>query len=315
MIARAQQRVAVLMGGWSSEREVSLSSGDGCLQALLRAGYDAYPIDLQHDIPAFLQELTPAPDVVFNALHGPFGEDGRIQGLLDMLGIPYTHSGAIASANAMDKAVSRVLFDAAGLPMPPGFILSSSEAGTAPEPARPYVVKPLNEGSSVGVALVFAEDKTDLKTLAGKINADRLLIETYVPGREIQVAVRGDDTVGIEALGAIEIRTDRRFYDYVAKYTPGASSHHMPAPIHKGAYAEALRLSVLAHQALGCRGISRVDLRYDDTDGEPGKLYVLEVNTQPGMTPTSLVPEIAAYQGIDFETLVSQMVEDATCDA
>lgn len=304
------KRVAVLMGGWSSEREVSLSSGKGCLEGLLEAGYDAYTIDLTRDIPALLGALEPRPDVVFNALHGPFGEDGRIQGLLDMLELPYTHSGALASANAMDKAVSRVLFQAANLPVPPGMILARDEALVADEPVRPYVVKPLNEGSSVGVSLVFAEDDTSLAALARDMQSDRLLVEEYIPGREIQVAVMGD-----EGLGAIEIRTERRFYDYIAKYTPGESTHYMPAPIHDEAYAEALALSEAAHKALGCRGVSRVDLRYDDTDGEPGRFYLLEVNTQPGMTPTSLVPEIAEYRGIGFAELVARMVEEARCDA
>ena len=304
------KRVAVLMGGWSSERDVSLSSGQGCLEGLQRAGYDAYTIDLTRDLKALLAALEPRPDVVFNALHGPFGEDGRIQGLLDMLEWPYTHSGAVASANAMDKAVSRVLFQAANLPVPPGMIITRDEALIADEPVRPYVLKPLNEGSSVGVSLVFDEDDTSLAALARELETDRVLIEEYIPGREIQVAVMGD-----EPLGAIEIRTDRRFYDYVAKYTPGASTHFMPAPINDEAYAEALALSEAAHRALGCRGVSRVDLRYDDTDGEPGRFYLLEVNTQPGMTPTSLVPEIAEHKGISFEQLVTQMVEEATCDA
>jgi len=303
--------VAVLMGGFSSEREVSLSSGKGCIDGLKSAGFDVTAIDVTRDMDALLKALDPAPDVVFNALHGPFGEDGRIQGLLDILEIPYTHSGAIASAMAMDKSVSRALFALQNIPVADGWVVASEDIDAFIEPARPYVMKPLCEGSSVGVELVFETDNkpwADLQTEYAKY--DRTLIERYIPGREIQVAVMGD-----VALGAIEIRTDRRFYDYRAKYTEGESTHLMPAPIHEDAYELALDLSIKSHAALGCRGVSRVDLRYDDTDGEPGELIVLEVNTQPGMTPTSLVPEIAAHAGYPFEKLLTWMVEHAACDA
>ena len=306
-----KQRVAVLMGGWSAEREVSLSSGAGCVAALQRAGYDVRPIDLTRDVGALARALEPKPDVVFNILHGPFGEDGRVQGLLDMMAIPYTNSGALASALGMDKAASRAMFKAAGLPMAPGEIWDRTALLAHTEPERPYVVKPINEGSSVGVHVVFQGDNIDLRMIAADLTAHtRVIVEKYIPGREIQVAVMGD-----RALGAIEIRTKRRFYDYVAKYTPGASQHVMPAPIHADAYRGACDLGVAAHKALGCRGVSRVDLRYDDTHGEPGQLYLLEVNTQPGMTPTSLVPEIAQHNGVSFEALVSWMVENAACDA
>lgn len=306
-----KKRVAVLMGGWSAEREVSLSSGAGCVAALQRAGYDVRPIDLTRDVGALARALEPKPDVVFNILHGPFGEDGRIQGLLDMMAIPYTNSGALASALGMDKAASRAMFKAAGLPMAPGEIWDRTALLAHTEPERPYVVKPINEGSSVGVHVVFEGDNIDLRMIAADLTAHtRVIVEKYIPGREIQVAVMGD-----RALGAIEIRTKRRFYDYVAKYTPGASQHLMPAPIHADAYRAACDLGVAAHEALGCRGVSRVDLRYDDTHGEPGQLYLLEVNTQPGMTPTSLVPEIAQHNGVSFEALVSWMVENAACDA
>jgi D-alanine-D-alanine ligase len=305
------KHVAVLMGGWSSEREVSLSSGAGCVRGLKASGYQVTEIDVTRDMSALLAALDPAPDVVFNALHGPFGEDGRVQGLLDILSIPYTHSGAIASAVAMDKSVSRVLFAAADIPIAPGQVQSAHGLTQIEEPTRPYVMKPLNEGSSVGVEIVLETDNKDWSMVSsGFQKYDRTLIESYIPGREIQVAVMGD-----RALGAIEIRTDRRFYDYRAKYTEGESTHLMPAPIHKTAYEECLQISQRAHDALGCRGVSRVDLRYDDTAGEPGSIYVLEVNTQPGMTPTSLVPEIAAHAGLSFQELVAWMVEDATCDA
>lgn len=305
------KRVAVLMGGWSAEREVSLSSGRGCADGLRRAGYTVTEIDVSKDIGALIKALQPKPDAVLNALHGPFGEDGRIQGLLDMLEIPYTHSGALASAVCMDKAVTRDLLAAHAVPVPHGEILTKTQMLAKPEPQRPYVVKPINEGSSVGVHLVFDGDNTNLHTIAQAwSDAHAAVIETYIPGREIQVAVLGD-----QALGAIEIRTKRRFYDYVAKYTPGQSTHLMPAPIHPDAYREALALALRAHQVLGCRGVSRVDMRYDDTRGEPGSLYVLEINTQPGMTPTSLVPEIAAHRGIGFEQLVGWMVEHAAWDS
>lgn len=303
-------RVAVLMGGFSSEREVSLSSGKGCVEGLRNAGFEVTAIDVTRDMNALLEALDPAPDAVFNALHGPFGEDGRIQGLLDILGIPYTHSGATASAMAMDKSVSRAMFALRDIPLAEGWVVPRSELGAFPEPARPYVMKPLCEGSSVGVELVFETDDkiwADLRQAYAKY--PDTLIERYIPGREIQVLVMGG-----KAVGAIEIRTDRRFYDYRAKYAEGESVHLMPAPIHSDAYGRALELAVRSHAALGCRGISRVDLRYDDTMGEPGEMIVLEVNTQPGMTPTSLAPEIAAYAGWTFERLLTWLVEHAACD-
>ena len=304
-------RVAVLMGGFSSEREVSLSSGRGCVDGLRNAGFEVTAIDVTRDMNALLRALDPAPDAVFNALHGTFGEDGRIQGLLDILGIPYTHSGATASAMAMDKSVSRAMFALKEIPLAEGWVVPRCELDAFEEPARPYVMKPLCEGSSVGVELVFETDNKswdELKQAYTKY-CDTL-IERYIPGREIQVLVMGGD-----AVGAIEIRTDRRFYDYRAKYSEGESVHLMPAPIHPEAYDRALDLAVRSHAALGCRGVSRVDLRYDDTAGEPGEFVVLEVNTQPGMTPTSLAPEIAAHAGWPFERLLTWLVEHAACDA
>ncbi len=304
-------RVAVLMGGFSSEREVSLSSGKGCVEGLRNAGFEVTAIDVTRDLDALLKALDPAPDAVFNALHGPFGEDGRIQGLLDILGIPYTHSGATASAMAMDKSVSRAMFALKEIPLAEGWVVPQCRLDGFPEPDRPYVMKPLCEGSSVGVELVFETDNKSWDDLRQAYAQYRdTLIERYIPGREIQVLVKGG-----EALGAIEIRTGRRFYDYRAKYSPGESVHLMPAPIHPDAYEQALDLAVRSHDALGCRGISRVDLRYDDTEGEPGGLVVLEVNTQPGMTPTSLAPEIAAHAGWSFERLLIWLVENAACDA
>ncbi len=307
------KRVAVLMGGISAEREVSLSSGNGCLHALIEAGYDAYRVEVTEDLAALVAALTPAPDVVFNMLHGRFGEDGAIQGVLELLGIPYTGSGVLASALGMDKRISRAVFEAAGLPMPEAMLFRCDDAPEGDPMPRPFVVKPTNEGSSVGVRVIFEGDNVaafDAETWAF---GDTVYVERFIPGKEIQVATIGYDT-GTEAIGAIEIRTKRRFYDYIAKYTPGESQHIMPAPIHQDAYREALELSVRAHRALGCRGVARVDLRYDDTEGEPGKFYLLEVNSQPGMTPTSLVPEIAAHHGMSYAALVSRMVELAACD-
>ena len=233
--------------------------------------------------------------MVFNALHGPIGEDGCVQGLLEIMGLPYTHSGVLASALAMDKPAAKRLFADAGITCPEGRIMRRADiaAGGAGDP--PYVVKPLDQGSSVGVHLVFSGDNAVL------LNGDwpygeQVLVEPYIPGREIQVAVMGE-----RALGAIEIRPKGRFYDYEAKYTEGRADHYMPAPIHPDAYEEALDIALTAHRTLGCRGVSRADLRYDDTAGEPGRFYLLEINTQPGMTPLSLVPEIAADVGISFE--------------
>ena len=300
--------VAVLMGGWSAEREVSLVSGAAVATALDDAGYRVSTVDVGRDVSAVLDKIR--PDVAFNALHGRWGEDGCVQGLLEVLGIPYTHSGVLASAVAMDKPVARQMFSAAGIRCPEGRVMSRSDvlAGGAGE--LPIVVKPLNEGSSVGVLIVFKD--TDLTPLGADDWAfgDDVLVERYIAGREVQVAVMGE-----RVLGAIEIRPKGRFYDYETKYTEGKADHFMPAPIHANAYAEALEMALDSHRALGCRGISRADLRYDDTDGEPGTLYMLEVNTQPGMTPLSLVPEIAADAGIGFTDLVSWMVEEASCDS
>jgi D-alanine-D-alanine ligase len=305
------RRVAVLMGGWSSEREVSLVSGRGCADALASLGYDVVPIDVTRDLAALLAALKPRPDVVFNALHGTGGEDGTIQGVLECLRIPYTHSGVLASAVAMHKPTANAVFAAAGLPVPGGKLLSRAELATARDPLpRPFVVKPPSEGSSVGVRIVRANDNSWAEEARAWAYADAL-VEPFIPGRELTVAVMGE-----RALGVLEIHPNNAtMYDYTAKYAPGGSTHIVPAPIHKRAYDEALDISLRAHRALGCRGVSRADLRYDDTKGEPGRLVLLEVNTQPGMTPTSLVPDIAKHAGIDFAQLVRWMVENAACDS
>ncbi|WP_439817445.1 D-alanine--D-alanine ligase [Zavarzinia sp. CC-PAN008] len=299
-------RVAVLKGGWSAEREVSLVSGAACATALRSLGHDVVEIDVAPDLSAVL--TREAPEVVFNALHGRFGEDGCVQGLLEVLGLPYTHSGVLASALAMDKPMAKRVFSDAGLPLARGRIVSREEMLAGEPMDRPYVVKPINEGSSVGVEIVLAGDNVGPRELATWRHGDAVLVEEYIPGREIQVAVMGD-----EALGAIEIQAFGRFYDYDTKYKDGRARHIMPAGIPRAAQDEACDIALSAHRALGCRGVTRADLRYDDTGEGVGRFALLEVNTQPGMTPLSLVPEIAAYRGMDFTRLVGWILEDASC--
>jgi len=304
-----KRKVAVLMGGWSSEREVSLVSGRECTAALKARGYDARAIDVTRDLGALLKALKPKPDVIFNALHGRGGEDGTIQGVLEFLRIPYTHSGVLASAVAMDKPMAKAVFDKAGLPLVEGAVVPREKLGVADPLPAPFVVKPTNEGSSVGVRIVRPNDNSWAEEARGW-EFPEALVERFIPGREITVAVMGD-----RALGVCEIKPRGTFYDYTSKYAAGGSDHLVPAPIHPKAYEEALAIGLGAHRALGCRGVSRSDLRYDDTAGEPGKLYLLEINTQPGMTPTSLVPDVARHAGIDFGELVHWMVENAACDS
>ncbi len=298
--------VMVLMGGWSSEREVSLVSGKHVAGALAEAGYDVATHDLGRDMPALIAALTPLPDVIFNALHGRFGEDGTVQGLLELLGARYTHSGVLASALAMDKPMAKRLFVDVGLPVPNGRVVARESMLAGDPMPRPYVIKPLNEGSSVGVIIVGEGDNAIFADEPWHYG-EEVLVEEYVAGREITVAVMDG-----KALGALEIAPRQGFYDYDAKYTEGRADHLLPAPIPEKDYDEALKISAAAHRTLGCRGVSRADLRYDDSDGGRG-LRLLEINTQPGMTPLSLVPEIAAHAGYDFSTLVQWMVEDARC--
>lgn len=298
------KRVLVLMGGWSAEREVSLVSGAAVTAGLRTAGYDANAFDVTRDLAALFAALMPAPDVVFNALHGRYGEDGCIQGLLDILAIPYTHSGVLASALAMDKPTAKRLFADAGIPVAPHVIAGREAVLQGEVMAPPFVIKPLNEGSSVGVRIVRSSEEAEPFRREPWPYGSWVMVERFVAGRELTVAVMGD-----RALAVTEITTDRGFYDYDAKYAAGGSRHVVPAQLEPAVYAEARRLAVLAHQTLGCRGVSRADFRFD---GE--SLYTLEVNTQPGMTPTSLVPEQAAACGMSFESLVAWMVENATCD-
>lgn len=304
-------KVAVLYGGISAEREVSLSSGKQVIAALRQAGFDVVPVDVGEDLGAVIHALTPKPDVVFNALHGRFGEDGAIQGVLDWMGIPYTHSGVRASALAMDKVVAKAVFDAAGLPVAQGRLVDMSELEAADPLPLPYVVKPVNEGSSVGVEIIRAGDNRRVAVARGWRFGRHALVEEFIPGRELTVGVMED-----HALAVTEIIAEAgTFYDYDSKYADGGSRHVVPAAMDPVAYARAMDIAVAAHRALGCRGASRADFRYDDTEGEPGRLVLLEVNTQPGLTPTSLLPEQAAHRGMDFSALCTWMVEHAACRA
>ena len=303
-----KKHVAVLKGGWSSERDVSLTSGTECANALRKAGYAVTEIDLRRDLGGLLAALEPAPEVVFNALHGRYGEDGHIQAILNILGIPYTHSGMLASAIAMDKARSKEVFKAAGITCPDGHLVRVEELPDGVLFDPPYVIKPNNEGSSVGVRIVMPGDNQP--AAQAWPYGDTALVEPYIPGRELTVAVLGD-----RALGVTELRPHRGFYDYEAKYTEGKTVHLCPAPVPDSVAQQAMESAVIAHKALGCRGATRADFRYDDTQRSPGDLFLLEVNTQPGMTPLSLVPEQAAHIGMSFEDLVSWLVENASCDA
>jgi D-alanine-D-alanine ligase len=299
------KHVAVLMGGWSAEREVSLRSGKACADALLRLGYRITPIDVSREVAAALAAAR--PDVALNVLHGRPGEDGTLQGLLEILGIPYTHSGVLASALAMQKDTAKTVFRAAGVPVAEDLVVSRFEAAKAHLMTPPYVVKPIAEGSSVGVYIVTEEHPNPPQELYRDDwpFGETVMLERYIPGKELTCAVLGD-----RALDVIEIVPATRFYDYEAKYAAGGSKHLLPAPILPNVYQEVRRLALAAHTALGCRGVSRADFRYDDRG--TGILVCLEINTQPGMTETSLVPELAAYAGITFDELVKWMVEDAS---
>ena len=301
------KHVAVLMGGWSAEREISLRSGKACADALERGGFRVTRVDVGRDIGTVLRTLK--PDVAFNVLHGRPGEDGTLQGVLEILGIPYTHSGVLASALAMQKDVAKVVLQAAGVPVPEGRVVSRAEAAAGHPMPRPYVIKPPAEGSSVGVFIVTEEHAHPPQELTREDWAfgDRLLVERYIPGKELTCAVMAD-----KALDVIEIVAATRFYDYQAKYAPGGSRHLLPAPVSPIVYQEVRRLALKAHHALGCRGVTRADFRYDDQRAGTEGLACLEVNTQPGMTETSLVPELANHAGLTFDELVRWMVEDAS---
>jgi len=309
-MTKAFHHIAVLMGGWSSEREVSLNSGAACAEALEREGYRVTRIDVGRDVADRLAALK--PDAAFNALHGKWGEDGCVQGILETLEIPYTHSGVLASALAMDKARAKIAMKAAGVPVAAGVVASPAKAAQRHLLPPPYVVKPVCEGSSVGVFIVRNDYEYPPQELtrADWTHGD-VLVERYVAGRELTCAVLGD-----RALGIIEIKPAEGlvFYDYEAKYAKGGSYHILPARLSPEIYENIQKMAVDAHHALGCRGVSRADFRLDDRPEGTGELVCLEVNTQPGMTATSLVPELAAHAGLSFGELVRWIVENASCN-
>ena len=303
------RRIAVLMGGWSSEREVSLSSGKACADALESSGERVERIDVNRDIGEVLNRLK--PDIAFNALHGPFGEDGTVQGILEFLQIPYTHSGVMASSLAMNKVRAKIIAAHGGVAVAESKVMSRFDAAKAHAMEPPYVVKPISEGSSFGVRIVREGASAPPADLGGDDWAykDEVMVERYVPGRELTCAVMGE-----RALGVIEIVSQGRdFYDFEAKYAPGGSKHILPADILPNIYQKVRTMALAAHKAIGCRGISRSDFRFDDCPQGTGDLIWLEVNTQPGMTSTSLVPELALEEGYDFAKLLQWMVEDASC--
>ena len=303
------KHVAVLMGGWNNERPVSLMTGAGCAAALRRAGYEVTEVDVGRDVAQVLTDLK--PDVAFNALHGPFGEGGYIQGVLELLEIPYTHSGVLASSLAMNKHQAKILFKAAGIPVTDHVIVSRGEAARAHVMAPPYVIKPIADGSSFGVFIVKAETSHPPQELLREdwTSGEDMMVERFIPGRELTCAVMGD-----VALGVTEIVTDRTFFNYEAKYSQGGAVHVLPAQLKPKIYDKVQEFSLAAHAALGCRGVTRCDFRYNDAAGEDGELVLLEINTQPGMTEVSLAPEQAAHAGHTYEDLVSWLVEDASCN-
>lgn len=308
-----KKTVAVLLGGWSAEREVSLVSGKACAKALKEAGYTVKEIDVSRDLKKLAAELDPLPDVVFNALHGRGGEDGCIQGVLDMLGVPYTHSGRLASALAMDKQRTKEVLSTKGIRSPKGIVVTLEQAAGGKTLPPPYVAKPVCEGSSVGVYIIRPGDNRNPFTPQNWAHGDGILIEEYIPGRELTVAVMSAANEQTRALAVTEIIPRTEFYDYEAKYATGGSVHEIPAKIPAEIEKEVCRMAVVAHETLGCSGISRSDFRYDPEKPGTQGLYFLETNTQPGMTPTSLVPEQAAHMGMSFAELVSWMVENAQC--
>lgn len=303
------KHVAVLMGGFSSERPVSLSSGEECARALEAEGYQVTRVDVGRDVASVLAEL--APDVAFNALHGPYGEDGAIQGVLEYLNIPYTHSGVLASALAMDKAQAKKVVAAAGVPVAEARVMNRFDFGSEHPIPTPYVVKPVREGSSFGVVIVDESQSHPPQVITSTDwrYGDEVMVERYIHGRELTCGVMDGVALAVTEV----VPQGHAFYDYDAKYANGGSQHVIPAKILPNIYQEIQRLAVVAHQAIGCRGVSRSDFRYDDRFSEEGEIIWLEVNTQPGMTPTSLVPEMAALEGRGFGQLVSWMVEDASC--
>lgn len=306
----SETTVAVLMGGWSAERKVSLSSGEACSEALRQAGFKVVPIDVSRErVISILEDLK--PDVAFNALHGRWGEDGCAAALLETLQIPYTHSGVLASALAMNKVKSKAMFVAAGIAVAESKIVELEQVAANHPMAPPYVVKPIAEGSSVGVHIVTATSNGPAAMVLEQrqLFGSHAMVEKFIPGRELTCAVMGN-----VALGVIDIVSRGSFYDYDSKYAPGGSNHILPADVPNDIYRRVQQNALQAHLALGCRGVSRADFRYNDTPGSEGELILLEVNTQPGMTATSLVPELAQHAGHSFPELVTWMVNDASLE-
>jgi D-alanine-D-alanine ligase len=303
------RHVAVLMGGLSAEREVSFTSGRAAAAALEARGYRVSTIDADRRLSQKLDAIK--PDVVYNALHGPYGEDGTVQGLLEILGIPYSHSGVLASALAIDKDMAKRTFAAAGIRCPESVMTTIDDLDDGEQMEPPYVIKPNREGSSVGVTIIRDRDERPPLRNSWPYGPD-IMIERYVEGRELTVSVLGTAGQGDRPLCVTEIAPKRGFYDYHAKYTDGVAEHLLPAPVAKATYQRAMDDALEAHRALGCRGVSRADFRLAEDD--PDQLYLLEVNTQPGMTPLSLTPEQALHVGMDFGDLVEQLVEEARCD-
>lgn len=302
--------VAVLMGGWSPEREVSLVSGKACAEGLREGGHEVVEYDVKRDLRALVEFLRPAagggPDVVFNALHGRYGEDGCIQGVLEIMAIPYTHSGVLASAIAMDKPLARHVFASLGLRVADGRVIERRSLAAGDPMPRPYVVKPIDQGSSIGVHIVRDGDNLAAVEAAEAAFGERVLVEKFVPGRELTVAVMGDKSIAVT-----ELRPRTRFYDYEAKYTDGITEHLIPAPVPADVYEAAKQWALAAYQELGCNGLCRADFRWDDSKPGTSGLVILELNTQPGMTPLSLAPEQAKWAGISWPDLMTWMVDHA----
>jgi D-alanine-D-alanine ligase len=303
------KRIVVLMGGKSAEREVSLVSGAAVATSLREAGHDVVVHDFDNDIARLMRALEPRPDAVFNALHGRFGEDGCVQGLLELLAIPYTHSGVRASAIAMDKPTAKRIVEAVGVRTPRGRVVTRRDVRDAHPLPPPYVVKPVDEGSTFGVRLVGPGDNSAPLGEDWRFG-EEVLVEEYIPGRELTVGVMGE-----RALAVTEIRFQGSLFDYTAKYSAGHAEHVVPAPVPGAIYDEAMRLALLAHRTIGCTGISRSDFRYDEKRPGLEGLFFLEINTQPGFTPLSLVPEQARSLGISFAELVGFLVDRASCRA
>lgn len=302
--------VAVLMGGWSSERDVSLVSGAGVVKALESKGYNVTPIDVQRDLGGLLKALTPRPDVIFNALHGKGGEDGTIQGVLEYLGIPYTHSGVMATATAMNKPLAKKIVALAGVPVAKEVIATQADVQSRDVLPPPYVVKPFDEGSSVGVRIIHKNDNFRILAEDSWIYGDKVMVEEYIPGHELTVGVMGD-----KAIAVTEIIAATDFYDYTAKYTTGMSRHEAPAKIPQEITDACMDYALRAHKALSCDGVSRTDFRWDDSKPGTSGIIFLETNTQPGMTPTSLLPEQAQALGISYADLCAWLVERARSKA